>query len=159
MAKEIILRGKVMKLQRYHSALAFSLLLAVSPAAANAECQGASGHSSVTAPATSGNTEATADTPTQIVETMVEDASESTTGNGEKYAGTGPAKPVENWFGCKPGNTKCLSEKGEAQIPGDDDQTSAGNTTMQSEEKLAATGNTPGGTPDCSSKGTQDASG
>ncbi len=64
--------------------------------------------------------------PEQVVEQMVENAEEAPGGTGEEYVGGEPAKPVENWFGCKPGNTKCIEDAQAAQ---------AKNSTDEAEER------------------------
>ena len=43
---------------------------------------------------------ADAETPDKVVDEIVENAKEAE--DGTKVASTGPAKPVENWFGCPP---------------------------------------------------------
>lgn len=45
-------------------------------------------------------TSAEAETPDKVVDEIVENAKEAE--DGTMVAATGPAKPVENWFGCPP---------------------------------------------------------
>lgn len=39
--------------------------------------------------------------------------------DGTKYPEGGPAKPVENWFGCKPGSNNCKVEDNPRADPED----------------------------------------
>lgn len=75
----------------------------------------------VAAPATANASDATRSTggakpdPERVIERITENT--TTAPDGTVVPSTGRAKPVENWFGCKPGNTRtsCDAAKPNAQ--------------------------------------------
>jgi len=74
-----------------------------------------SGLLATASPALAQETGAVSESPAEIVEEIVEDGNKGE--DGATQPSTGQAKPVENWFGCKPENDKdhCDSAKNQEQ--------------------------------------------
>lgn len=64
-------------------------------------------------------------TPEQVNEEIIENSEKAA--DGTVQAETGRAKPVENWFGCKPGNDKpeCEAKPNPAAAAADEPKKSA----------------------------------
>lgn len=79
--------------------------------------------------------------PEKVVQEMVNNAEEVPGGTGEEYVEGQPAKPIENWFGCKPGDMKCLSERQKADLRNGDKQGEAATSNAQTALSSTAKGN------------------